>query len=117
MEFQSTTSGDTTLVLDAPEETWLRAVAQNLGLEYSDALAQFESLRFNNPLASFEELAAMFSQRHAAARRAGLSNTSDGPSDTLGDLRALDRTINRAMRSASSIQVEALLLSVKAMML
>lgn len=113
MEFRSTTSGDTTLILEPHEEAWLEGVAQNIGLPYRDCFAQFENLRFNNPLASFSELAEVFSQRQVT--HAGVVKTApDIPSDPLKDLKALDQRITRDLASASSIQVSAMLLGAKA---
>lgn len=115
MEFQTTTSGDTTLVLDGREEQWLRNAAHVRGEDYHQVFAEFEQLRRAHPLQSFEELAATFGSAAQARRMAaGVVAALEDPSDPLKDLKALDQRITRALTSASSIQVEAMLLGAKA---
>jgi hypothetical protein len=115
MEFKTTTGGTTTLVLDPSEEAWLREAARARGENYEIAFAKFELLRRANPLAEFDELAHAFGDglmRNGAAPVA--EETQEPGPDCLEDLIDLDATIRRALKSASSIQVEAVLLQARA---
>ncbi len=113
MEFKTTTGGTTTLVLDADEEGWLRGVAKQRRERYEAVFAQFEQLRRANPLSQFDDLATMFAEVRGMPPLGVIPMQDPGP-EGLDDLIELDGQIRRALKNASSIQVEALLLQARA---